>query len=278
MLWIAKYRSCFFIVCLVVCSLNIHAQKYGLSAEAGYHFGIQTKNNNDAPFPSTLSYSLGSGVSRQLMFHVFPDSSNWYFSTGFFHIGGTGVIVAKQRSINGEETYNAQELSLNSLRWVNKLTYSFHLRNFELKLSAGFVIPIINSMQEETYLNDSNGRSKTTASIKNYTSLGFTGGLGLTMPLTKKIKVFCNTDIFILNSKVKSRKVHSYSDEMGRNFEDIFPTIGSREFLYRRDVSEIRNNADVLRTSYNSALPTDKLSYTRSYSSVGIQVGFMFLF
>jgi hypothetical protein len=41
----------------------LQAHNYGVSIEAGYQKGIQTKNKNDVPYPSTKSFSLGAGVS-----------------------------------------------------------------------------------------------------------------------------------------------------------------------------------------------------------------------
>jgi hypothetical protein len=82
------------LVSLVV-SGAAQAQKYGVSIEAGYQYGIQSKNKNDAPYPSTKSFSLGSGISRQLMFHVFPDSANWFFSSGLFALSGNGVATRR---------------------------------------------------------------------------------------------------------------------------------------------------------------------------------------
>lgn len=271
-------RFIFGLISLCCCQF-LTAQRYGLSIEAGYHFGIQTRNANDAPFPSSTSYSLGNGITRQLMFHVYPDSSNWYFSAGLHHLGGFASVVASDgNSISEGKDFKGQRLTVNSLRALAQLTYSFHVRRYDINLSGGLVLPLLSNMKEETYISDSGMLSRTNASVKNYGSLGFAGGLGVSTNVTKKISLFCNAGLFLLNSKVKSRKIESYSDSRGRTMEEIYPETGQREFLYRKDVNEIRNNKTVLPDLYDKNKPTDKLSYTRSYSSAGIQIGIRFLF
>jgi hypothetical protein len=253
------------------------AQKYGISIEAGYQNGIQSKNNNDAAFPSTKSFSLGSGISRQLMFHVFPDSANWFFSTGLFALSGNGIENARYRSANGQ-TEMTQTLSLNSLRWINKLTYGFHLGRFELQISGGVGLPISSKLIEDTYINDTSFSSHTTAEIKSYKSLAFMGGLGLNTKVFKNFQLFLNADVYLMNANIKSRRLSAYKDSKNRSLEDVYQTVASREYNYHTDVSLIRNNQDVLPSIFNKNKATDKLSYAQSYSSIGLQFGFLYLF
>jgi hypothetical protein len=255
----------------------IQAQKYGVSIEAGYQKGIQTKNKNDAPYPSTKSFSLGAGVSRQLMFHVFPDSSNWFFSTGLFALSGNGVENARYLSANGR-TEMHQTLSLNSLRWINKLTYGFDLGRFELQVSGGIGLPISSKLIEDTYVNDSSFSSHSTAEIKNFKSLAFMGGLGINTFVFKNFELFLNADVFLMNANVKNRKLTAYSDSRNRSLEEVYQTIASLEYEYHTDVNLIRNNQDVLPSIFNKNKATDKLSYAQSYSSIGLQFGFLYLF
>jgi len=255
----------------------LQAQKYGVSIEAGYQKGIQTKNKNDVPYPSTKSFSLGAGVSRQLMFHVFPDSSNWFFSTGLFALSGNGVENAHYRSANGQ-TEMHQTLSLNTLRWINKLTYEFHVDRFDLQLSGGIGLPISTKLTEDTYLNDSSFTSQSTAEIKNFKSLAFMGGIGINTNVFKNFELFLNADVFLMNANIKSRKLTAYSDSRNRSLEDAYQTVASREYNYHTDVSLIRNNQDVLPSNFNKTKASDKLSYAQSYSSIGLQFGFLYLF
>lgn len=255
----------------------VYAQKYGISIEAGYQYGIQSKNKNDAPFQSTKSFSLGEGISRQLMFHVFPDSANWFFSSGLFALSGNGVENASYRSINGQ-TEMHQTLSLNSLRWINKLTYGFHVGRFQLQMSGGIGLPISNKLIEDTYINDTSFSSHSTAEIKTYKSLAFMGGLGLNTAVFKNFELFLNADVFLMNANIKSRRLSTYTDSRNRSLEDVYQTVASREYDYHTDVSLIRNNQDVLPSLFNKNKATDKLSYAQSYSSIGLQFGFLYLF
>ena len=255
----------------------VYAQKYGISIEAGYQYGIQSKNKNDAPFQSTTSFSLGEGISRQLMFHVFPDSANWFFSSGLFALSGNGVENASYRSINGQ-TEMHQTLSLNSLRWINKLTYGFHVGRFQLQMSGGIGLPISNKLIEDTYINDTSFSSHSTAEIKTYKSLAFMGGLGLNTAVFKNFELFLNADVFLMNANIKSRRLSTYTDSRNRSLEDVYQTVASREYDYHTDVSLIRNNQEVLPSLFNKNKATDKLSYAQSYSSIGLQFGFLYLF
>ena len=255
----------------------LSAQKYGISIEAGYQKGIQTKNKNDAPYPSTKSFSLGSGVSRQLMFHVFPDSSNWFFSTGLFALSGNGVENARYISADGR-TEMHQTLSLNSLRWINKLTYGFHVGRFELQVSGGIGLPISSKLIEDTYVSDSSFSSHTTAEIKSFKSLAFMGGLGINTTVFKNFELFLNADVYLMNANIKSRKLTAYSDSRNRSLEEVYQTVASREYEYNTDVNLIRNNQDVLPSIFNKNKATDKLSYAQSFSSIGLQFGFLYLF
>ena len=264
------------LVSLVV-SGAAQAQKYGVSIEAGYQYGIQSKNKNDAPYPSTKSFSLGSGISRQLMFHVFPDSANWFFSSGLFALSGKGVENANYRSSDGR-TEMHQTLSLNALRWINKLSYGFHVGRFEIQISGGIGLPISSKLIEDTYVNDSSFTSHSTAEIKSFKSLAFMGGLGLNTTVFKNFKLFLNADVFLMNANIKGRKLTAYSDSRNRSLEEVYQTVASREYNYHTDVSLIRNNQDVLPSIFNKNKATDKLSYAQSYSSIGLQFGFLYLF
>ena len=264
-------------LCMLGFMAKAEAQKYGVSIEAGYQFGIQTKNKNDAPYPSSKAFSLGAGVSRQLMFHVFPDSANWFFSTGVFALSGKGIENASYQSANGKVSMH-QSLQLNSLRWINKLTYNFPLKPLKIQISAGIGLPLSTQLKEDTYIKDSSFSSHTQADIKNFKSIAFMGGLGLNWPMFKNFEVFLNADLVLMNANVKSRSISAYSDSKNQSLETVYQTVASRNYDYHTDVNLIRNNQEVLPAIFNSGKATDKLSYSQSYSSIGLQFGFLFLF
>ena len=96
--------------------------------------------------------------------------------------------------------------------------------------------------------------------------------------LSSKLKFFINSDLILMNAKSKSKIITAYSDSEGKSLEEIFPTVSDREFIYRKNVKDVRNNKDVLQTAYDPSKPTDKLSFLQSFSSIGIRAGFIFLF
>lgn len=261
-------------VCLMAGQLPLAAQKYGIGVSAGYHRGIQTRNQNDAPFASTRSYSLGGGSSRQLMFHYYPDSSNWYLSAGIQHFSGNAVTAyAGSRADSNDRAMYA---TVNSFRASAMLTYRFQLRYLDIGLHAGAILPFAGRMEEETWVNDTWGSSTSKARLHNYFSAGFSGGLSATLNLNKHVQFFVRLDLLLMNARIKSSRITAYEDSRGISLEEQYPFEGDRASNYRKAVSEVRNNRDVLPALYNRNQPTDKLSFTRSYSSAGLQFGFTF--
>ncbi len=255
----------------------VNAQKYGFSLEAGQQFGINGKKENDASFPSARKYSLGSGVNRQFMFHVYPDSSNWFFSAGLSLLTGNQVITA-QRGSSETMDYQALASSVNALRLMSRVSYLYTLNKYSFTFSAGLILPVLSRTREEYHARDSFETSITTSKVKNYLSLGFNGCIGVSRQITPRIRCFLNSDVIILNHQVKSREVLKYENSRGATMETAYPNQASRETVYHRDVTQIRNNPDVLPQLFNKNQATDKLSYRVTDSSIGLQVGFLFLF
>ncbi|MEZ4804784.1 MAG: hypothetical protein R2852_04670 [Bacteroidia bacterium] len=161
-----KKKSILLVVLLNIVQLSI-AQQVGFSLDFGYHQGIQSKNNNDAPFQSSKAYTLGSGMSRQFLCHIYPDSSNWFFSIGLQHFNGFESVSAYYET-DSLEKKDVQVLNLNSLRGVGRLSYSFKYKKLELNLYSGILLPLINKMKEETIdYNQDPGTGVIIAELKN---------------------------------------------------------------------------------------------------------------
>jgi len=264
-------------VFLLLIGTSLNAQKYGLSVELGQQFGINKLGNYDVPFASETKFSMGNGITRQLMFHLYPDSSNWFVSFGLNQLSGNNVITAQRKNLPAMD-YQVATQRIMSLRLISRVSYLFTVKSYSFNFSAGFILPLMSKNTEEYRVKDSVGWSLTTASIRHYTSVGFNGSIGVAKLITPKIKCFLNTDINILNHQVKSKKLMAYESSNGKSFENNFPDIASKETIYRKDVTEIRNNKDVLPQRFNKDQATDKLSYRVTDSSLGFQFGFLFLF
>lgn len=267
-------RKASFLFVMLVAGWPLFGQKYGVSLELGQNYGINRSDGNDVPFAGGKYYSMGAGVSRQLMFHVFPDSSNWYFSCGLSHLGGNNVITA-ERTPN-TKTWQATNRTLHSLRVLTRLTYVFNIRSFGIHVSAGVLFPIVSNTTEEYRYHDSTVETLTTSHIRNYTTLGFNGAIGISKNIGKGIKFFLHSDLNILGSHVRSKKITDFQSTAGTSLEVAYPTVASRETTYRRDRKDIRNNEQL--PAFNKDKPTDKLSYYQAGSSIGFQIGFLFLF
>jgi hypothetical protein len=255
----------------------LKAQKYGLDIQFGHQYGINKTAGYDAPFTSNRRYSMGNGVNRQLMLHFYPDSSNWYMSAGLSYMTGNNVVTAKKENLTAMD-YQVATSTLNTLRLIARLSYQATISKFNLTFSAGIILPLSARAKEEFYVRDSVEESKTTSVVRQYTSVGFNGSIGVSRQITPRIRFFINSDINILNHHAKSRKITAYENSRGRTFESVYPDVASREIRYRRDVSEIRNNKDLPLPRFNKNEPTDRLSYRVTDSSIGIQAGFLFLF
>jgi hypothetical protein len=245
--------------------------------ELGQQFGINAMNNHDLPFQPVNSYSLGNGISRQLLLHMYPDSSNWYVSAGFNHLGGNNVVTARQEDPASTD-YKAATRTMNSLRFVTRVSYLMAVKRFNFSFSAGVIVPVISRTREEYWVRDTAGTSKTVSAVRNYATVGFNGALGISRKITPKISCFLNSDVQILSHQVKSRKITAYENSAGKNLESVYQDVASREIMYRRDIRDIINNREVFQQRFNKDMPTDKLSYRESASCIGVQVGFLFLF
>lgn len=266
------------LICIILCLgtiLPVSGQKFGVSVEAGQLYGVLKKSENDAPFASDLKYSLGAGIYRQAMFHFYPDSSNWHFSGGLRWFTGKGVITARSGTpMQAGET--AQYVQHNALGLVTRLTYMFELNRFRILISGGPYLPLRTVQNEETWQYDTTGHAITYARLGNYFSAGFSGGLGLQTALTPKIRFCIGAELTVLNGRAKTRSVTGHFEYGENKYDERFGDVAERETFYRKDVNGIRNNKDVLPAAFNPGLPTDKISYNRSYSGLGLQFGLVF--
>jgi hypothetical protein len=274
---LSKTRLLTVVLCL--CFTTVAAQKYGIGLAFGHQYGINRLDHNDQPFPSQKKYSMGNGVSRQLMFHVFPDSSNWYLSFGLNHITGNDVKTAHQQQ-PGSPYYQVANRSNNALRFIARASYVVDIRAYSLNFSAGVILPLVSHTQEEYFMKDSIKESRTVSTIKHFTSFGFNGSIGVSRQIASKIRLFVNSDIIILNHQVRNRKIESYESSTGQTLSEAYPDMASVETVYHKEKNarDIRNNKDVFAPGFNKNLPTDKLAYRVSESGIGLQFGFIFLF
>lgn len=262
---------------LVLAPFLSYGQKYGVSIESGQSYGVFKKNLNDAPKSAAIRHSLGSGICGSALFHLYPDSSNWYFSAG--------IEVLQGRQTNTSETltsdsfdYRISSATLNTLRFQAQLAYSFNLRWFHLDVRAGVTVPLLSKNKEDFYTKDSLNSSVTATVVKSFPALGFKGGVTLNREILRGVKFFLNLDVTVLNQNVKSRKVVSYWDNFGGTMDEVYPGVAYREMLYHKDPSLVRNNESVLPSSFKKDTPTDKLTYLQSMSSLNFKAGFLFLF
>lgn len=264
---------------ILVYAFGLSAQKYGLSIESGPSLGIFPKDLSDAAFKPTQAYSLGSGMTNVLGFQVFPDSSNWYFNAGLHVFQGQQVTTAFL-STDDSGSYKANSRSLNAIRFQAQLAYSFKIGKLKLDLRAGILLPVYSRIKEFQYVRDTTFNAMTSLQIQQYPSIGFIGGLNLNGSLIKnnKLRWFLNIDLSVLNSRVKRSEIVYYKDSKQSELKDVYPDLANKVTLYRKEPTDIRNNADVLPSRFDKNQATDKLTYAQSLSAFNLRLGFQFLF
>ena len=262
---------------MLISAMTLQGQKYGLSIEAGQSFGILKKDFTDAAFPSNTSYSLGTGQSQLLRFTIFPDSSNWYFSSGLEWFHGVQTITAfKAGADSGYYRSNAR--TLNALRLQAQLAYRFELKHLNIDIKVGAVLPVLSSNLEQQISKDTLRSATTILKLKNYTSVGFKGGIGVSRTLVPNLDIFLNSDIVLLNTQVRSAEVVDYYDSDNRSLETVYPDVAYRQIQYHKDPTLVRNNETVLPALFKKSQATDKLTYTQSVCSLQFNLGFQYTF
>lgn len=222
-------------------------------------------------------YSLGSGTSTQIYFQHQPDSSNWTIGAGAnILIGNHNLAGIKENK--GDSSVKSATLTANSLRFFLQLGYTWQIKKLEFQVSAGITVPAITTINGEINTRDSFKSSVEKFKISNYFSIGFKGSLSVRYKIRSKILLFLLLDQQILNSKVRKKSIFSYSGSDGSGINDAYPYYSDRESVYLKNVEDIRNNKAVLPTAFNRDKATESLSYNQSYSSLGLQIGFQFLF
>lgn len=256
-----------------ICHLKAQ-NKHGFSVFSAQHFAIQKKNLDEQKPANSQHYSLGGGHQFGLNYHFFPDSSNWYFQSGFDFLNGNYGTYFLHKT---DSTEHGISRKTNSLRFNACLNYSFNLGkgNF-LDLGSGVVLPLITNSHEVKTYHSSDSFYRIKNNIKHYLSLGYRGTLRYRAKLHSKFDFLLSAEWLILQSKVKSSKVAEYSDYRGRSLEESYPYKALRETDYFKNTESIRNNESVLPALFNRSEAYQKLSYTESFSSFGLKVGFLF--
>lgn len=257
--------------------LTASAQKNSLWISTGYNYGNnKIVKANDLPWGKNLAYSLGSGTSTQLWYQRQPDSSNWIAGAGLnLIIGNRNPAKIDQRP---NDTLRTATLTSNSLRLCLQLGYVWQIKQFHFQLNAGLLLPVTTRVTQEIDYHDSSRTISETSVIRNNFAIGFKSNLACSYKITKNIHFFMMLDYNLLNPYVKSKKVTRYNSSNGKTLEDIYPNTADRETIYHKEPTDIKNNKDALPNAFDKTKPTDKLSYSQSYSSLGFQFGFRFLF
>jgi hypothetical protein len=268
-------KSLYSLIFILLISTVINAQQYQLSFHIGHEFGFRPQLSNDVDLNSRVKYSLGNGVTSQLMFNVIPDSANWHFSLGMSTLRGNTILIS-ENFINTFK-YEAISKSIVSHRIPLLLNYRFKIKHSSIQIFSGIVIPFYNRIKEEYSMKDSSVFINKEFNVRNYLAIGYQGGVEYNKKINNKFSLCLNAHLNILNQKVKSKELSFYSDNEFNNI-DFISDRSNREFLYKKEVTEIQNNESFLPRGFNKNLPTDLLTYTETLSSFGLSFGLKYQF
>jgi hypothetical protein len=263
------------LIFVLMTSNVLTAQQYQLSFNVGHLFGFRPQVSNDVDLNGKIKYSLGNGVSSHLMFSIIPDSANWHVSMGLNTLRGNTVLVSE--NYQNAFQYEATSKSIVSHRIPLLLNYRFKMKRHTIQVFSGIVIPFYNRINEEYSMKDSSVYINKEYKVRNYLALGYHGGVEFNKKINNKLSLCLNAHLTVLNQKVKSKELKYYSDNEFNNI-DFISDRASKEFLYKKEVTEIQNNESFLPRGFNRNLPTDLLTYTETLSSFGLSFGLKYQF
>lgn len=263
---------------LLLLILSDASAQNSLWISSGYNYSIaRNPNLVDMNPGDARKYSLGNGTSTQLYFQHQPDSSNWTISTGINLLIGNRNITSLHEN-KGDSVVQSATLTANSLRYFIQLGYAWQVKKFQFQVNAGFNIPLITRLNGDISYRDSFKSTTEKYRVRNFFSVGFKGSASVRYAIQKRIFLFLLTDLQVLNTKVRSKSLYDYHSSDGQTLEKKYPDYADRETIYLKNAENIRNNKAVLPMSFNPGKATESLSYSQSYSSLGLQFGFQFLF
>lgn len=270
-------RKVFTVLSVFFClSATTDAQNHAFGFDFGQAFAYYHLPSTSNSQSSAGQYSIGNGRMTGLSYRYYPDSANWFLSTGFDWFQGNQVGFMSYNT----DTFSkgGSSMTLNSLRLQGQLNYVFRFRPVNIEIRAGFVLPLLSRGKENRYYTDTFGTTYTGFQNRFYPSIGFKGGIAFSKKIARNISCILNAEINVLNQKIRSSEIVSYEDPYGNDLNVVFPTIASRESIYRKKPEEIRNNRDVLASRFDSGKPTDKITYSQPMSGIALRFGFLFHF
>ncbi len=249
-------------------------QKNSFSYCTGIGFNIN-KSSAILPNYKTQKYGFGEGTILNLAYSHYPDSSHVIVGFELQTIKGKNVI--KLLNKNSIENLNAEVRNVSN-QLILKTGYWWKYKKIHFEINTGVILPYNNYCLHTIHQKDSVGNTIIKSEFKHYFSLGFNGKLLVAYPIQKNISIFTTLNLNLLNAKVKSSEIKSFSNYKYETIETAFPDVADREVNYLKNIEDIKNNETVLPRLFNKNMASDEFSYKESYSNWGLSFGFKFSF
>ncbi len=255
---------------------HLLAQKNTLTIATGLAWAAN-KNTNQSTLTNAqnIPHSLAGGSVYSLSYQYFIDSSHAILGISYMGTLNKNTLTHSQNMGN---TYTNIAMQHTANQIVLHTGYWFKVKNFRFKTQIGAILPIRYNITQSVFYKDSANSSTTIAQLKHYFALGFNASISAEYTIQKNIKLYAALGLNLLNAKIKSSKITQYTNTNGATLENTFPTIPDREIHYLKNAQDIRNNKASLPNNFNKNAPLQTTTYSQSFSNIGVQFGFSFLF
>ncbi|MDB4835042.1 hypothetical protein OAH12_00480 [Cyclobacteriaceae bacterium] len=260
-------KKIFITVAAALLSSVSFGQSNYLSFQGGYHLGYPADNLTS----SSISYAgtkvsadgsteaifgtLGKGVPLSLAFgHMFNE--NIGVELGASYLFGSNVLLGED--LSGGNVSRA-EASTSQFRLSPQLVGKY--KGFYSKI--GFIIPVFGKTTLTTTDPSLLGTIETESAIEGHLSLGFTGAIGYEYQLNDKLSLFGEFQVISLNIKAKSSEFTKFDVD----------GVDQLDNLGQGALSGYSKETNYVKTIDANSAANDVLTFKRSYSSMGLNIG-----
>ena len=242
-----------------------------LRVGAGYAFphggNTYTKRNYSTTTVQTIEtkkFSLGAGINATIAL------GTWINTHIGLELGINVGVLGKKYKIEYGEPYGGGYYNTFYSKMPVYAMPAVILQTNGKKLNiysrVGLVINVAGKVMDEY---DGNG-VKQVAELKFKTGLGFQGGLGVVVPISKKLNFFVEANGISINQYLKKSEI-TEATSRGVGVLDFIP-INERITEYEKDLT--------IQTTVPSApdKPTKEVTYSLPFSNVGLSAGIVLKF
>ena len=232
--------------------------------------GVKTVTSTSGDLTETNIYgSYGTGVNATLKVG-FKQTQNFGVELGTNYLYGLSKLIQDDSGPNSQTTVKTTNTLIKIMPGVVLETSNSALTVYS---RLGFVIPIsgatysdyMNQVTTGSSTNETIIKSKSTGAM----SLGFYGGVGVSLKIGEKLKVFGEAELTGLSIKQKSSMLTTYTVDGN----DILPSLDTRD--KETEYKDSFNSADNFESSQPRTARAQKINYNSLSFNIGIRFNFL---